>query len=215
MKNTRRVLVFLSTYNGEKYLKTQIDSILAQKGVDVSIFASDDLSNDKTIEILESYSQTGKVKYRINKTNKNFTYNFLDMIYENIDADFDYFALSDQDDFWLEDKLISGIEKLESENKHFYCSNLSVVDENLMGAHPMNKFKIKNQRHCSYILENICTGCTSIFDKTFMKQLSKHYPEGIYLHDYWLMLVAAFTSDFAYDETPHLLYRQALAASCT
>ena len=208
MKTLPRVLVFLSTYNGEKYLREQIDSIFNQKDVEVSILVSDDLSEDKTVEILEEYSKTKNLKYRVNKTNKNFTYNFLDMIYENADADFDYFALADQDDFWMEDKLVSGIKKLESENKHFYCSNLSVVDVNLSNPHLMNKFKIKNHRHCPYILENICTGCTAIFDKDFMKQLSKHYPEGIYLHDYWLLLVAVFTSNFVYDETPHILYRQ-------
>ena len=208
MKNLPKVLVFVSTYNGEQYLKVQLDSIIAQKDVDVSILVSDDLSKDNTVKILEEYAKEGKIKYRVNKTNKNFTYNFLDMIYENVDSDFDYFALADQDDFWLEDKLISGIQKLQAENKHFYCSNLSVVDGNLSGAHPMNKFKIKNQRHTPNILENICTGCTAIFDREFMKALSKHYPNNIYLHDYWLMLVAVFVSNFVYDETPHILYRQ-------
>lgn len=208
MNSTPKVLVFLSTYNGEKYLEEQLSSIFAQKDVDVTVFASDDLSNDKTVEILEKYSKSNKLNFRVNKSNKNFTYNFLDMIYENVDSDFDYFSLADQDDFWLEDKLISAIKKLEESKAHFYCSNLRIVDENLANPHAMNKFKIKNQRHAPYILENICTGCTAVFDKEFIKQLSKHYPEGIYLHDYWLMLVAVFTSSFVYDETPHILYRQ-------
>ena len=208
MEDKPRVLILLSTYNGEKYLRELLDSLFNQRDVDVTVFASDDISTDSTPQILEEYKQKFNLDYRINKENKNFTYNFLDLIYDNKDSDFDYFALSDQDDVWLDDKIISAINLLKQENKHFYCSNLTVVDEKLENPRPMNKFKVKNNKHAPYILENICTGCTAVFDKEFMKHLGKHYPNNIYLHDYWLMLVAAFTSSFVYDTNSHILYRQ-------
>lgn len=208
MESRPRVLVLLSTYNGERYLKEQLESIVSQKDVDVSISISDDISKDSTIEIIKEFQKKHKIEYRINKTNKNFTYNFLDLIYDNVSADYDYFALSDQDDVWLDNKLISAINLLKEKNRHFYCSNLTVVDEKLENGHPMNKFKVKNDKAAPYILENICTGCTVVFDKEFMTHLGKHYPEKIYLHDYWLMLVAAFTSNFVYDENSYILYRQ-------
>ena len=208
MENKPRVLVFLSTYNGQRYLREQLDSILAQKDVDVAITVSDDISTDSTVELLKEYKEKFNIQYRVNKTNKNFTYNFLDLIYDNVNADYDYFALADQDDFWLDDKLISAINLLKESGKHFYCSNLTVVDENLKNGKPMNKFKVKNEKAAPYIFENICTGCTVVFDQEFMKHLGKHYPNDIYLHDYWLMLVAAFTSSFIYDQNSHILYRQ-------
>ncbi len=208
MENKPRVLVLLSTYNGEKYLREQLNSIFSQKDVEVFVFASDDISTDNTTKILDEYKEKYPLEYRVNKQNKNFTYNFIDLIYDNADKDFDYFALSDQDDVWLEDKLISGIKMLRENNKHFYCSNLTLVDADLSNPRPMNKFKVKNEKHAPYILENICTGCTSIFDKDFATHLKKHYPENIYLHDYWLMLVAAFTSSYIYDQESHILYRQ-------
>ena len=208
METKPRVLILLSTYNGEKYLREQLDSIFAQKDVDVAVFASDDISTDNTTTILEEYSKKYNLKYRVNESNKGFTYNFLDLIYDNVDSDYDYFALSDQDDFWLDDKIISAINKLKETNKHFYCSNLTVVDEKLSNPKPMNKFKVKKEDPIPYILENICTGCTSVFDKEFIKHLSKHYPKNIYLHDYWLMLVSSFTSSYVYDPASHILYRQ-------
>lgn len=209
MKAKPRVLILLSTYNGEHYLRELLDSLFNQQEVDVTVFASDDISTDSTHQILDEYKKKFKLDYRVNKTNKNFTYNFLDLIYDNKDADFDYFALSDQDDVWLENKIIAAINKLNEEKVHFYCSNLTVVDEKLENSKPMNKFKVKKKDNpSSYILENICTGCTTVFDKEFMNQLAKHYPNNIYLHDYWLMLVAVYTSNFVYDQNAYILYRQ-------
>ena len=95
MEDKPRVLILLSTYNGEKYLRELLDSLFNQRDVDVTVFASDDISTDSTPQILEEYKQKFNLDYRINKENKNFTYNFLDLIYDNKDSDFDYFALSD------------------------------------------------------------------------------------------------------------------------
>ena len=66
----KKVLVLLSTYNGEKYLKEQIDSVLAQKNTDVSILVRDDGSTDKTLEILEKYKKDGKLEWYTGKNLK-------------------------------------------------------------------------------------------------------------------------------------------------
>lgn len=203
-----KVLILLSTYNGEKYLREQLDSLFAQKDVEVHVFASDDLSKDKTIDILKEYSKNHNLKYRINKENKNFTYNFLDLMFDCKDEDFDYFAFCDQDDYWLENKVASGIKMMKENDKHFYCSNLLVTDDSLKNGKPMNKFKADDKKHSPYLLENICTGCTMIFDKKFMQIATKHYPKGITLHDYWLFLVAVFTCGFIYDQNGYIYYRQ-------
>ena len=208
MPNKPKVLVLLSTYNGEKYLREQLDSIFNQVDVDVEVFASDDLSKDGTVAILEEYSKSHKLTFRINKENKNFTYNFLDLIYDSINKDFDYFSLADQDDFWQEDKLISAIKLLKEKGVQFYCSNLTTVDGELKNPKLMNHFKDNRKGHAHLLLENICTGCTSVFTKEFALHLGKHYPEKIYLHDYWLMLVAAFSSSYIYDTSSYILYRQ-------
>ncbi len=208
MNSSPKVAVLLSSYNGEKYIAKQIESIFIQKNVDVTLFVSDDCSTDSTLEIVKKLSNKYKIIYSKNKTNKNFTYNFLDLIYAHLADEFDYFAIADQDDFWLDDKLISGINMLVENNAHFYCSNLTLVDEKLKNPLPMNKFKIKHHELSHYLLENIATGCTVIFDKDYASILKKHYPKNIYLHDYWLFLVALATSKFVYDNNSHILYRQ-------
>lgn len=204
-----RVLVFLSSFNGEKYLEEQLESIFKQKDVDVFVVVSDDVSDDETSSLLKKYEEEGRLCLHENKKNQGFTYNFLDLIYLNKFKGYDYYALSDQDDYWLEDKLIRAIRMLQDEDKHFYCSNLTVVDSELKNPSPMNKFKIKKKDyHASYLLENICTGCTVVFDNAYMDQLFKYYPNNIYLHDYWLFLIAVFTSSYIYDQESRILYRQ-------
>ncbi|EAK7272990.1 glycosyltransferase, partial [Campylobacter coli] len=98
------VAVLLATYNGEKYLKEQIDSILNQTYKDIKIYIGDDCSKDSTIDIIKTYKDLypDKIIYYQNNTNMGFIKNFeklLQCCSEN------YMAFSDQDDIWLSNKL--------------------------------------------------------------------------------------------------------------
>lgn len=199
----------MTTFNGEKYLKEQLDSILNQKDVLVDIFISDDKSSDNTIAIIEEYANKNtNIKYRINKVNKGFTYNFIDLIFDST-LDYDYYALSDQDDVWIDNKLINAIKKIEDSNKQrvLYCSNLELVDSSLKHIGYQEKNDIHKNKY-STLISNIATGCTCVFDKALMIELKKHYPKNIYLHDYWICLVAEFTGFVIYDTNSYILYRQ-------
>ena len=214
MENKPKIAVIMSTYNGEKYLKVQIDSILAQKDVDVSLYIFDDCSKDNTVSIAKEYEQKfNNVHIQVNEKNKNFTYNFLDALFSFKDnQEYDYYAFADQDDYWLEDKLITGIKQIEQKGKcTLYCSNLKVVDGNLNYS-GINMFKtnFKIKRH-DELCGNLVTGCTIIMDKEFKNLATKHYPENIYCHDYWLGILANYCKDanFIRDNCPdHILYRQ-------
>lgn len=214
MNKLPKVIVIMSTYNGEKYIKEQIDSILAQKGVDLQLYIFDDISKDKTVEIIKDYEQKNKnVKVCINEKNKNFTYNFLDALFSFKDnQEYDYYAFADQDDYWVEDKLIGAINSIKNAGEGvLYCSNLKVVNQNLedMGR-TMQKAKYKLQHH-DILCGNIVTGCTAVMDNKFKNIVTKHYPTDIYLHDYWLAFIAEYCRDtkLIYDSNPnHILYRQ-------
>lgn len=214
MKKEPKVLVVMSTYNGEKFMAEQIDSILAQKDVAVTIHIFDDCSKDKTQEIAREYEKKDKrVVLHVNEKNKNFTYNFIDGLFTFKDEQgYDYYAFSDQDDFWVEDKLISAINKIEEVGScTLYSSNLKLVDgelkpldANLMDLNYVNK---KYDVAC----KNVVTGCTAVFDNDFKNLVTEKYPENIYLHDHWIALIANYTegSHFIYDSCPdHILYRQ-------
>lgn len=215
MENKKyNVLVLMATYNGEKYLRCQIDSILNQKDVKVFLYIADDRSTDSTISILEEYkSKYNNIEYYVNEKNKKFTYNFIDLIFnaKKLNMDFDYYALSDQDDYWEENKIIEAIKNFDSEEPTLYCSNLKVVDKdlNFIKMYDHNRYidAVDNNCHTN-ILTNICTGCTIVFNDNLYKTILEYYPKDIYLHDYWLFLIAAYTGKLVYDNNSYIQYRQ-------
>ncbi len=214
MEKLPKVIVIMSTYNGEKFLKEQIDSILAQEKVEVTLHVFDDCSKDNTVNIVKEYEKNNKnVFLHVNEKNKNFTYNFLDgMFMFKEEQGYDYYAFADQDDFWVKDKIISGINMIKQTGScTLYCSNLKIVDGNLndMGSTMMSE-KYKN-KHFDVACKNIVTGCTAIMDNDFKNLATEKYPENIYRHDYWLAIIANYTTGahLVYDTNPnHILYRQ-------
>ncbi len=214
MNNKPKIAVIMSTYNGEKYLKEQLNSVLAQTNVDLDLFVFDDCSTDQTVNIIESFQQKHKNIYlKINEKNKNFTYNFLDGLFSFKDnQDYEYYAFADQDDYWLQNKLEVAIDKIkQTDGCTLYCSNLKVVDENLIYANNNMLPKNYKNNHYDVLCKNIVTGCTIVMDNKFKDFATKHYPQDIYLHDHWLAAIANYCKDtnFVYDENPDkILYRQ-------
>lgn len=206
-------LVLMCTYNGERFLREQIESILSQEGVAVSIRIADDCSSDSTVKILDEYAvKYPNISYSVNTSNKNFTYNFIDLLFSVKDTSFDYYAFSDQDDIWMPDKLQRAIrmigEKGQQHDGTLYCSNLYVADIQGRPVGLEEDESIRKTNRCTYLYENICTGCTMVFDKRFMEQCVKYYPQGIRLHDHWFFLIAVYTAAWIYDSDSRILYRQ-------
>lgn len=209
-----KVAVILSTYNGEKYLAEQIESILKQEQVEVDVHAFDDCSTDDTLEILKEFEKKyPNIYVHVNEHNKGFTYNFLDgLFYFKNSSKYDFYALSDQDDVWMPKKLITAINKIKEKNScTLYCSNLSLVDENLNSLNT-TRWDINYQpQHYDDLCFNIATGCTIVFDKKFKDLATKVYPENLHLHDHYLALLANYckNANFIYDSNPNnILYRQ-------
>ena len=209
----KKFLVLLCAYNGEKFLREQLDSILSQEGVEVAIKVADDCSTDGTLEILREYAEKYDCfTYAVNEKNKFFCYNFLDLIFSVKDTDYDYYALSDQDDVWLPQKLARAAELIDAQGDTpkgtMYCSNLIVADGELNRLGMMEeRKKLKIDRYTA-AFHNVATGCTIVFDRKFLAQCTKHYPTGLALHDYWLYLLAMYTANFVYDREGYILYRQ-------
>ena len=203
-----KVLVLLATCNGEKYLRQQLDSIYAQEDVEVSIFATDDGSTDNTIAILEEYKKNHSLTIHHHGEPHEFTYNFIDAIFANKNTSFDYYAFSDQDDVWMKEKLSSAIEMLKKNSKNVYSSNLTIVNENLDGEALMNDDSIQRCNKYNAVFENVATGCTIVFSKAFLDLLVRYYPKNIYLHDYWVYLLAIYTDNYIYDSRSFIKYRQ-------
>ncbi len=207
------ICVLMSTYNGEKYIREQIDSILAQKGVEVHLIVRDDGSVDGTLQILREYEQEGKLELWCGQ-NLGVKESFLYLIDNAPDADF--FALADQDDVWYEDKLLKAINMLREYSREvplLYGANQDCVDANL-------KFvKLHFKKNLSdwlcierEIFQNLIAGCTMVFNKSFYNLLKM---DSIFkpisysrMHDVWLMFMALLYGKFIYDHRPCMAYRR-------
>ena len=189
------VLVMMATYNGEKYVAEQIDSILAQEGVNVTLLISDDGSCDSTPQICARYAQnTPNVHFFVNKCNKGLARNFMDMLYDSDVRSFDYFAFSDQDDYWMPNKLSKAIEAIAAagEGPRLYYSDVCNVDEQLNGgSSEYSSFGPYSDSFGLLLTVNWASGCTMVFNSAFASVLQQCVPTvWPRLHDGWVHLVA-------------------------
>ena len=123
-----KVCVLMSTYNGEKYLKEQIESILNQENIEVDILIRDDGSTDNTLNILENYTQKYKnIRYYTGE-NLRSAKSFMNLLFTV--KEYDYYAFSDQDDVWKKNKLYTAVSKLK-EGYDLYGGKKSIVDSEL------------------------------------------------------------------------------------
>ncbi len=210
----KKIAVLLASYNGTKYIKEQIDTILNQKEVNVMIFISDDLSTDGTIEYLQNiYKDEKRLVYL--ESNQKFggaAKNFYRLIKDVDFSAFDYVSLSDQDDIWYEDKLIRAINSIEKKQIDAYSSNVLAFWED--GKQVLIN-KSQPQKKYDFLFSSAGPGCTYVMRKEFLnsfknKMLIKDsLLEKIDLHD-WLLYSYARTNNYKWfvDNIPSMLYRQ-------
>ena len=205
----KRVQILLSTYNGEKYLKQQIDSILKQNYKNISVLIRDDGSSDMTVKIIEKYAKENERIHYIAGKNIGVWNSFLELI--NLSDDFaDYYAFADQDDVWLPNKIEEAIKCLEREKQKkpaLYASNLILVDENLK-EYKQNKGKKVVPSIQNALVENICAGCTEVFNKKLRDILINKTPNYMIMHDWWVYLCASCLGKVIYDTNAYIYYRQ-------
>lgn len=189
------VLVMMATYNGERYVAEQIESILAQEGVAVTLQISDDGSTDGTCAICADYAaRYPNVLFRSNAANKGLAKNFMDMVYEVDSAAYDYFAFSDQDDYWLPEKLTKAIDAIEhaGDGPRLYYSDVCNTDAELQGAqNEYAAFASYEQSLKLLLTVNWASGCTMVFNSRFAARLKEYEPKTwLRIHDGWAHLVA-------------------------
>ena len=181
------VSVLLSTYNGHKYIKELVDSVLNQEGVDVILQVRDDGSNDDTIEILKNYNDSRII---INKgTNLGPAKSFLTLLNECQDSD--YYAYCDQDDVWYSNKLITAINEIKSFNSPtLFISTYDVVDENLNKLMKFDMNFTRPLRLQETLIYRAPSACNMVFNHSLKQLISKTVPDSARMHDFWTLLVA-------------------------
>ena len=214
-----KVLIMLSTYNGQKYLREQLDSLYAQEGVDIHILVRDDGSKDDTLEILKDYKEH-KGKMTILPTPnvgaaKSFHFLAHSALYEM--QMFDYYAFCDQDDVWLKDKLYKScisLNKSTAQYKLYYGP--AILVDGCLNPLETASTKIVNNLEAN-IFASRSLGCTQVFNKALLEKFVSLFDyitnansnDFIPLHDGWISLIAyALDADVMVGEEPLIFYRQ-------
>lgn len=193
MGTDKTVQILLSTYNGEKYLREQLESFVTQTIFpDISVLIRDDGSTDGTGAILRQYAEAYgfRVEYG---TNIGVTRSYLWLI-EHADDACSYFAFSDQDDVWLPKKLektIAEFETMDKQKPRMVATLSEIVDENL--AHlGFSQRAGKGASFFNAMVQNICPGHTQIIDRKLRETLLKTTDScAILVMDWWIYLVAS------------------------
>lgn len=223
MKST--VAILLATYNGEQFLREQLDSLLNQTYKEWICYVHDDGSTDRTLDILEEYAHVNKGKfvlldYAKTRGAKN---NFMSLIaYASKNVAADYFMFCDQDDVWLNNKINLSLEKIQEEEMRsgkekpiLAFSDLYVVDAQLNiisdSFFKYGKKKLKHLDIYHLISENLAPGCCMIINKRLCKMAALYDEEEwhyIEMHDWWCILIAALCGKVTYLSDSTIQYRQ-------
>ena len=204
----------MATYNGEKYISEQIDSIINQTCKNWKLLIRDDGSQDKTLEILEEYEKRDE---RINilrdiKGNLGFVKNFEELLKNSSE---EFIMFSDQDDYWIENKLENYINELgtlsEKEQKMplLIHSNSFVCDENLNVKKKefINSKIAAHYKKNSYFFSYIVQGSTALINKELM-DIGLPFLKNVTLHDRYFHLLAEFFGKRIFISKSLIKYRQ-------
>lgn len=208
-----KAAVLLSTYNGERYLREQLDSILAQTGVELTLFIRDDGSSDRTVDIIEEYMKKHSCIVFSKGENLGVGNSFMQLVYDAPD-EFDHYAFSDQDDIWLENKLITAIGAIkDKKGPALYTSNQLLVDGQ------GNEIALRHDSppgtsYMQILCSNWLSGCTMVWNRPLqmiLKDKDRRPSRQLLekrIHDVWVAMVAAVTGDIVFDPDAYILYRQ-------
>lgn len=208
------ISVALATFNGEKYLEEQLDSILTQTLKPKEIIVCDDQSTDRTRVILNKYQKDGHIIFFVNDSRLGFVENFKKAV--SLTHPNNYVALSDQDDVWLPAKIEDAfhlIKDIEIEGKPaMVYSDLVLVDQNknILNQSFRNELGQDAYEHCldTLLFGGFVNGCTMLINP-LMREYFATIPDHKGMnHDTWVALIAYTFGTVAMVKTPHILYRK-------
>lgn len=210
--------ILLATYNGERYIKEQIESLLNQTYQDFHIIVRDDGSTDNTQAILDGYASSYPEKFVVINDGISAggaAANFFELMKH---SQADYIMFCDQDDVWKKDKVQYSLDLLKKAEEEYgedtpllAYTDYHTVDENLNSTNENKKGNIvyrHNDRLNYLLIQNYITGCTIIINKKLLNIASVQYQPEILMHDWWLALCASAFGRIVYSNKETMLYRQ-------
>ncbi len=226
------VNIIMSTYNGARYIAQQIDSILDSGYTDWSLFITDDVSQDDTVEIIEQYVALYPERITLyrNTTNKGAGKNFLESLYlfsrrgqaaeglPKSSNEAKYYMFCDQDDVWEKTKIEDTLYRMKLMEKKYgkdkpalVFTDATVVNSRLKvtesSFYKSNRLNVSNVGFAGLLMENKCIGCTMMMNRALLDRYTI-VPEYARMHDYWVALIASAFGHISYLPVKSLKYRQ-------
>ena len=205
--------IVMCTFNGALFLREQLKSFCTQQGVRWRLFVSDDGSTDETRKIIQQFQKSEAGRIVVDTTNgprRGFASNFLTAL--GAAPESEYFALSDQDDIWLPEKLqraISLLSLIPADRPTLYCSRTTTANRQGEPVGYSELFTVK-PNFKNAIVQSISGGNTMVLNlaaRKLVQQAGTHL--NIVSHDWWLyQLVSGAGGAVIYDTESHILYRQ-------
>lgn len=210
-----RVNVLMSTCNGERYLRQQVESIMNQEGVDILLTVRDDGSSDGTVNLLRELSREYGNRIKVySGGNIGYKRSFMKLLEHAAEAEF--YAFSDQDDVWFEQKTKMAIKLIEDRSSKddicLYASGDIITDENLniIGKHEVSDMPVNIQ---SFFSRARLAGCTYVFTAPCM-ELAKRFTGIKYMkrevpdHDFVLGSIALGCGKMILDDNAYIYHRR-------
>lgn len=214
-----KITILLATYNGERYLEEQLDSLFAQTYKNFEILVRDDGSSDKTMKIVESFQDIYPSQIKILNDgfgNISSAHSFMRLLEE---SDGEYFMFCDQDDVWMKDKIKHSVQKMQELEMQYgktmpllVFSDLRVVDEKLgmIDTSFWHYQKLDPDISADWkrlLAQNVITGCTVIINKE-AKSVSLPFVLYDMMHDHWIGVNVAKYGRVDWLSEQTVLYRQ-------
>lgn len=202
------ISVCIATHNGDNYIKAQIDSILCQLSSDDEIVISDDGSTDNTLSILDAYHDH-RIKIHLFKqpSKSRYPHVYVCRNFENAlkYANGDFIFLSDQDDWWMPNKVSTCIDALQ---RHTLVVHQAYICDGQLQSKGLLMYKDK------FVFKNYLAlkrgkyyGCTIAFCKELLQDILP-FPKDLVLHDQWIGCMAELTGNVFFEKDPLIKYRQ-------
>lgn len=204
---TPLVSIAMCTYNGERFLKEQLESILNQTYKNIELIITDDCSKDTTVEIIKEYQKSdSRIKLYQNENNLGFVKNFEKAISL---CKGEYITLSDQDDIWKLEKIETYVNEI-GENMLIY-SDAELIDQfsNKLNSNLIvPKYNLVSGK-CNkvFLFDNIVSGNTIMFRRELTEKILPIPPEFSF-HDIWIVFIASTIGTITYTKEPMIFYRR-------
>lgn len=202
-----RVVVVMSTFNGERFVGEQVASVLSQLPPEGLLMVRDDGSRDGTAHAVAAFADPRIALTR--GDNIGFAASFFSLL-DAVPAGADMVMLCDQDDVWLPGRIERAWQAMRpgGDEPVLYCSRMRLVDEQLRPL-GLSRVPARGPSFGNALAENIVTGCTVAINAPALRLARERAnPSRIHFHDWWLYLVVAAFGRVVFDPEPTVLYRQ-------